>query len=151
MLKPSSQLIYAVGVAAGYEPLRDWFKCLYETLLGQEQGPRMGSFFKLYGYAASLALIEAARTGQLADGGPMIWPLAAAIARLLPAEAAHRAAVQALKSGLHPTTRPAALPVSVLGRGICQPAGAGPPVLTRMQRRWPGRWRSVLAIWRSAR
>ena len=59
--------VYAVGVAADYDPLRDWFKCLYETLLGQEQGPRMGSFFKLYGYAASLALIEAARTGQLAD------------------------------------------------------------------------------------
>ena len=37
-------LVYAAGKER-YENLRDWFKCLYETMLGQEQGPRMGSFF----------------------------------------------------------------------------------------------------------
>jgi hypothetical protein len=33
----------------GFESLRDWFKALYETLLGSSQGPRMGSFIALYG------------------------------------------------------------------------------------------------------
>ena len=33
----------------GFEALRDWFKALYETLLGSSQGPRMGSFIALYG------------------------------------------------------------------------------------------------------
>ena len=37
--------------------LRDWFRGLYETLLGQAQGPRMGSFFALYGIAGSRKLI----------------------------------------------------------------------------------------------
>src|SRR3546814_6733773 len=35
--------VYAVGKEHGYENLRDWFKALYEILLGQEEGPRMGS------------------------------------------------------------------------------------------------------------
>ena len=33
----------------GFEPLRDWFKALYEVLLGQSQGPRFGGFIALYG------------------------------------------------------------------------------------------------------
>lgn len=53
----------------------------------------------------------------------MIWPLAAGIARLLPAEAAHRAAVLALKTGLHPLARPPALPVSILGQDFANPLG----------------------------
>ena len=55
--------VYAVGKDHGYENLRDWFKALYEVLLGQEQGPRMGSFMALYGLAESLALI-----GQVLEG-----------------------------------------------------------------------------------
>jgi lysyl-tRNA synthetase class 1 len=39
--------------------LRAWFQCLYETLLGQEQGPRMGSFIALYGIDETVRLIEA--------------------------------------------------------------------------------------------
>ena len=41
----------------GFEPLRDWFKTLYETLLGSSQGPRMGSFAALYGLAETRQLI----------------------------------------------------------------------------------------------
>ena len=40
--------------------LRDWFKSLYETLLGSSQGPRMGSFIALYGVANSRKLIAEA-------------------------------------------------------------------------------------------
>ena len=51
-------LVYETGKALfGKENLRDWFRILYETLLGSSQGPRMGSFFALYGIANSRRLI----------------------------------------------------------------------------------------------
>jgi lysyl-tRNA synthetase class 1 len=50
--------VYEVGKAHyGKEALRDWFRVLYETLLGTSQGPRMGSFFALYGIANGRNLI----------------------------------------------------------------------------------------------
>jgi lysyl-tRNA synthetase class 1 len=49
--------VYEVGKAHPFESLRDWFKALYETLLGTSQGPRMGSFFALYGIENSRKLI----------------------------------------------------------------------------------------------
>jgi len=49
--------IYEVGKAHPFESLRDWFRALYETLLGTAQGPRMGSFIALYGIANSRQLI----------------------------------------------------------------------------------------------
>jgi lysyl-tRNA synthetase class 1 len=52
--------VYEVGKSAGFDPLRDWFKALYETLLGSDQGPRMGSFFRLYGLDNSRRLIAEA-------------------------------------------------------------------------------------------
>jgi lysyl-tRNA synthetase class 1 len=52
--------VYEAGKAAGFENLRDWFKGLYETLIGSSQGPRMGSFIALYGLEESRALIAAA-------------------------------------------------------------------------------------------
>jgi lysyl-tRNA synthetase class 1 len=58
-------VVYATGKAANYENLRDWFKCLYEVLLGQSEGPRMGSFFALYGRAKSVQLIDDALAGEL--------------------------------------------------------------------------------------
>ena len=61
-------VVYAVGKAAEYENLRDWFKFLYEVLLGQTEGPRMGSFFALYGRGKSVQLIEDALAGQLSAG-----------------------------------------------------------------------------------
>jgi len=60
--------VFAVGKDAGYEPLRDWFSCLYQVLLGQNEGPRMGSFIKLYGIAETRALIGHAVAGDLARG-----------------------------------------------------------------------------------
>ncbi|WP_166041655.1 lysine--tRNA ligase [Sphingosinicella sp. YJ22] len=57
--------VYEVGKAHyGKERLRDWFKVLYETLLGSEQGPRMGSFFALYGIENSRKLIAEALTSK---------------------------------------------------------------------------------------
>ena len=41
--------VFEIGKKHAFEPLRDWFKALYETLLGASQGPRMGSFTALYG------------------------------------------------------------------------------------------------------
>jgi lysyl-tRNA synthetase, class I len=52
--------VYEVGKAHPFENLRDWFKALYETLLGTSQGPRMGSFIALYGVANSRRLIAEA-------------------------------------------------------------------------------------------
>jgi len=54
--------IYDIGKREefGFENLRDWFKALYETLLGSSQGPRMGSFIALYGVAATRKLIAEA-------------------------------------------------------------------------------------------
>lgn len=52
--------VYAVGKDHGFEPLREWFKALYEVLLGQSQGPRFGSFAALYGLKETVALIKAA-------------------------------------------------------------------------------------------
>jgi lysyl-tRNA synthetase class 1 len=50
--------VYEVGKTHyGQERLRDWFKALYETLLGSDQGPRMGSFIALYGLDNSRRLI----------------------------------------------------------------------------------------------
>jgi lysyl-tRNA synthetase class 1 len=52
--------VYEVGKAAGFDNLRDWFRAIYETLLGTSQGPRMGSFIALYGIANSRRLIAEA-------------------------------------------------------------------------------------------
>ncbi len=54
--------VYEIGKREefGFESLRDWFKALYQTLLGSEQGPRMGSFIALYGIENSRKLIAEA-------------------------------------------------------------------------------------------
>ena len=49
----------------GFEPLRDWFKALYEVLLGASQGPRFGGFIALYGVKESIALIDKGLAGEL--------------------------------------------------------------------------------------
>ena len=58
--------VYAAG-KAHYENLREWFSCLYETMLGQTQGPRMGSFFRLYGLQESVELCDKVLEDQLAE------------------------------------------------------------------------------------
>ena len=42
-----------------------FFQMLYEVLIGQERGPRFGSFVALYGIAETRALIARALAGQL--------------------------------------------------------------------------------------
>ena len=50
--------IFSVGKEFDYQNLRDWFKALYQILLGQEQGPRMGSFVALFGIGNFVKLID---------------------------------------------------------------------------------------------
>lgn len=45
----------------------DWFQAIYEVLLGQQRGPRLGTFMALYGLDESRALIDKARKGELAN------------------------------------------------------------------------------------
>ena len=57
-------LVYEVGKRHPcFGDLRAWFKALYEILLGQSEGPRMGSFIALYGVPETIVLIERARAG----------------------------------------------------------------------------------------
>ncbi|PQO24320.1 lysine--tRNA ligase [Rhodobacteraceae bacterium WD3A24] len=58
-------VVFAVGKAHGFEPLRDWFRALYEVLLGASQGPRFGGFIALYGVEETADLIERALAGEL--------------------------------------------------------------------------------------
>ena len=55
--KTIQNLIYDIGNQAGFD-LKEWFKSLYQILLGQETGPRMGSFIELYGIDSIIKLIE---------------------------------------------------------------------------------------------
>ncbi|WP_376958142.1 lysine--tRNA ligase [Azospirillum sp. A26] len=50
--------VFEVGKAHGFTELRAWFQALYEVLLGQTTGPRMGSFIQLYGIEETKALIR---------------------------------------------------------------------------------------------
>ena len=56
--------VYEIGKRHGFSELRLWFKALYEVLLGQSRGPRMGSFIALYGIAETAALIRRALAGE---------------------------------------------------------------------------------------
>jgi len=58
-------IVYDVG-RDRFDPLRDWFKALYEVLLGASQGPRFGGFIALYGVEETVALIDRALAGELA-------------------------------------------------------------------------------------
>ena len=59
-------IVYEAGKANGFaENLRDWFKAIYEVLLGQSQGPRFGGFIELYGINETCALIDKALKGEL--------------------------------------------------------------------------------------
>ncbi|HOO82025.1 MAG TPA: lysine--tRNA ligase [Alphaproteobacteria bacterium] len=58
--------VFSAGKNNGYEKdeLRDWFKAIYEVCLGQSQGPRFGSFIKLYGVEDTVNLIRNALSGE---------------------------------------------------------------------------------------
>jgi lysyl-tRNA synthetase, class I len=58
-------LVYEVGKRhACFTDLKTWFQALYQILLGQSEGPRMGSFIALYGVAETVALIRRAIAGE---------------------------------------------------------------------------------------
>ncbi|MCH8138611.1 MAG: lysine--tRNA ligase, partial [Proteobacteria bacterium] len=56
--------VYEVGKRHPFGDLKSWFRALYEILLGQTHGPRMGSFFALYGLGETVALIRRAIEGE---------------------------------------------------------------------------------------
>ena len=56
--------VYEVGKKHQFDPLRDWFKALYEVLFGQDQGPRFGSFAALYGVTNAAKLIRDGLSGK---------------------------------------------------------------------------------------
>ena len=60
--------VFSAGKENGYDKkeLRDWFKAIYEVLLGQSQGPRFGAFIEIYGKNETVALINDALEGKFA-------------------------------------------------------------------------------------
>ncbi|MDG1996042.1 MAG: lysine--tRNA ligase [Emcibacteraceae bacterium] len=54
--------VFSIGKENNYENLREWFSALYEILLGQKEGPRMGSFIALYGKDKFTELVNQALT-----------------------------------------------------------------------------------------
>jgi len=70
------QKVYDVGRRDPYKTVQkdgsagvaqSWFNMLYQVLLGEERGPRFGSFAALYGLANTRALIGKALNGELID------------------------------------------------------------------------------------
>jgi lysyl-tRNA synthetase class 1 len=58
-------LVYEVGKRhPAFADLKNWFQALYQILLGQDQGPRMGSFIALYGIGETMTLIRRALAGE---------------------------------------------------------------------------------------
>jgi lysyl-tRNA synthetase class 1 len=55
--------VYEVGKRHPFPDLRAWFQALYEILLGQTQGPRMGSFIALYGKQEMIERVRAVLDG----------------------------------------------------------------------------------------
>ncbi|HVV27553.1 MAG TPA: lysine--tRNA ligase [Rhizomicrobium sp.] len=65
-------VVYEVGKAHGFDPLRAWFAALYEVLLGQTQGPRFGSFAALFGCAKTAAMIRSALNGDFTKPAELV-------------------------------------------------------------------------------
>lgn len=52
-------VVFRTGRESGYENnMKDWFSSLYQILLGQNQGPRMGSFIALFGVDNFIGLVR---------------------------------------------------------------------------------------------
>ncbi|MDR0631731.1 MAG: lysine--tRNA ligase [Holosporaceae bacterium] len=52
------KIVFEVGKKHYSQDLKSWFNALYRNLLGQEDGPRMGSFIALYGLDNTKKLME---------------------------------------------------------------------------------------------
>ena len=59
------KIIYSVGIQNNFEPMKNWFRAIYEVLLGEQQGPRFGGFVALYGIEKTVELIQKALAGSL--------------------------------------------------------------------------------------
>ena len=51
-------IVYKVGKEFFPNNLRRWFISLYQILFGSDSGPRLGSFFNVYGKKNVLFLLE---------------------------------------------------------------------------------------------
>ncbi len=51
-------LLYEIGKKHQFQNLKDFFKLVYQVILGQEQGPRLGSFIKIFGIRETIDYIE---------------------------------------------------------------------------------------------
>ena len=60
--------LFEIGKRHAFANLRDWFGCLYQVLLGQQEGPRFGGFVALYGIPGSIGLVEAALAREAPPG-----------------------------------------------------------------------------------
>jgi lysyl-tRNA synthetase class 1 len=60
--------VFSAGKENGYakEELRTWFQAIYQVLLGQDEGPRFGSFIEVYGAGKTVQLIGDALNGKFA-------------------------------------------------------------------------------------
>ena len=56
-------LVFAVGKEHAFDPLRDWFKAIYEVCMSASQGPRFGGFIALFGVKETIALIDQGLSG----------------------------------------------------------------------------------------
>ena len=50
--------VYEIGKRHQFANLRAWFSCLYQVLLGQDEGPRFGHFAAIYGPGRTAMLIR---------------------------------------------------------------------------------------------
>lgn len=67
--------VYEVGKRhACFPVLRDWFRALYEILLGQDSGPRIGSFIALLGINDAMKLIDRAISGDDLSEEELVHP-----------------------------------------------------------------------------
>ena len=62
-------IVYDIGKRPDFPELKAWFQTLYEVLLGQSTGPRMGSFIALFGRDETSRLIDRALAGELGNPG----------------------------------------------------------------------------------
>jgi lysyl-tRNA synthetase class 1 len=62
-------VVYDVGKSHPdvFPSLKDWFRALYQIILGQDEGPRMGSFIALYGIDETVRMLSDIIAGAPAE------------------------------------------------------------------------------------
>ncbi len=119
-------VVYEIGKTHQFEPLRDWFRALYEVLLGQTQGPRFGSFAELYGIANTRHLIAQILSLE-APGGVLREAVAGATqeaAAKSTAKPARKASAKPEASGKSPEKKKPTDKKTSRGAPTAKPAGA---------------------------